>query len=237
MQVKGLQGSPDLLPQRSPMSRVNTLRRSNSSSKLASPRSSSRLARALHRSHTSTAAARDESEEVQDTMNGAPSEAYTGTGDSESPRCVCAACKLIAAVSAALCRLVKRDVSLSSNHLRRVWSFRLVLCLSYASIAQHAVILTDIWACGLAIPSPSPASPCMPLYLRMSWLAIGIRHTGPVLQIAIHLAVLACMPLLAVCLLFSHPLVVQVARHPPALLYMPLLLMKGLMLKHVECTH
>ena len=95
MQVKGLQGSPDLLPQRSPVSRVSTLRRSNSSSKLLTPRSNSRVARALHRSQHSTPATvqrdgaplgRQESEEVQETMMGVPSESNAGLGENDSPR-------------------------------------------------------------------------------------------------------------------------------------------------------
>ena len=94
VQVKGLQGSPELLPQRSAGSRVNTLRRSNSSSKLLSPRSNSKLARVLHRSQHSTPAAlqtqgafgRADLEEVQETMQAAPSESNAGAGETDSPR-------------------------------------------------------------------------------------------------------------------------------------------------------
>lgn len=94
LQVKGLQGSPELLPQRSTVSRVNSLRRSNSSSKLVSPRSHSKLARVLHRSQHSTPAAmqrqgpfgRADSEEVQETMQAAPSESNAGAAESDSPR-------------------------------------------------------------------------------------------------------------------------------------------------------
>ena len=93
VQVKGLQGSPELLPQR-PVSRVNTLRRSNSSSKLLSPRSHSKLARVLHRSQHSTPAAVQrqgpygpaDSEEIQETMQAAPSESYAGAAEDDSPR-------------------------------------------------------------------------------------------------------------------------------------------------------
>ena len=92
VQVKGLQGFPELLPQRSAVSRVSTLRRSNSSSKLLSPRSHSKLARVLHRSQHSTPGAlqrqgmsgRADSEEVQETMQAAPSDA--GAAESDSPR-------------------------------------------------------------------------------------------------------------------------------------------------------
>ena len=94
VQVKGLQGSPELLPQRSAASRVSTLRRSNSSSKLLSPRSHSKLGRVLHRSQHSTPAAmqrqgpfgRADSEEVQETLQVAPSESNAGAAESDSPR-------------------------------------------------------------------------------------------------------------------------------------------------------
>lgn len=93
-QVKGLQGSSEVLPQRSAVSRVSTLRRSNSSSKLLSPRSNSKLARVLHRSQHSTPAAMQrqgpfapaEAEEVQETMQAAPSESNAGAAEGDSPR-------------------------------------------------------------------------------------------------------------------------------------------------------
>ncbi len=91
LQVKGLHGG-DSMPQRSAISRVRSLRRSNSSGKLTVP-SNSRLARALQRSQHSTPAALQrhpnlaltESEEVQETLLTAPSEPYAA-GEGDSPR-------------------------------------------------------------------------------------------------------------------------------------------------------
>lgn len=93
-QVKGLQGPSEVLPQRSAVSRVSTLRRSDSSSKLLSPRSNSKLARVLHRSQHSTPAtlqrqgsfAPVEVEEVQETLQAAPSEPTAGAAEGDSPR-------------------------------------------------------------------------------------------------------------------------------------------------------
>lgn len=90
LQVKGLHG--DSLPQRSAISRVRSLGRSNSSGKISAP-SNSRLARALQRSQHSTPAALQrhpylaltESEEVQETLLTAPSEPYAA-GEGDSPR-------------------------------------------------------------------------------------------------------------------------------------------------------
>jgi len=90
LQVKGLHG--DSMPQRSAISRVRSLRRSNSSGKITAP-SNSRLARALQRSQHSTPAALQrhpnlaltESEEVQETLLTAPSEPYAA-GEGDSPR-------------------------------------------------------------------------------------------------------------------------------------------------------
>ena len=90
LQVKGLHG--DSMPQRSAISRVRSLRRSNSSGKMAAP-SNSRLARALQRSPHSTPAALQrhpnlaltESEEVQETLLTVPSEPYAA-GEGDSPR-------------------------------------------------------------------------------------------------------------------------------------------------------
>lgn len=83
-----------MLPQRSAVSRVSTLRRSDSSSKLLSPRSNSKLARVLHRSQHSTPAAVQrqgpfapvESEEVEETMQAAPSESNAEAAEGDSPR-------------------------------------------------------------------------------------------------------------------------------------------------------
>ncbi|DBA67073.1 TPA: hypothetical protein ACH3X2_001401 [Trebouxia sp. C0005] len=91
-QVKGLHG--DSMPQRSAISRVRSLRRSNSSGISTAP-SNSRLVRALQRSQHSTPAvlqrhpnlAPTESEEVQETLLTAPSEPYAA-GEGDSPRSV-----------------------------------------------------------------------------------------------------------------------------------------------------
>ncbi|DBB06469.1 TPA: Tricalbin-2 [Trebouxia sp. C0004] len=90
--VKGLHG--DSLPQRSAISRVRSLRRSNSSSKITAP-SNSRLARALQRSQHSMPVALQrhpnlaltESEEVQETLLTAFSEPYAA-GEGDSPRSI-----------------------------------------------------------------------------------------------------------------------------------------------------
>ena len=94
VQVKGLPGSSDMLPQRSAVSRVSTLSRSNSTSRMVTPRSHSKLAHVLHRSQHSTPAAlqrhapfgRSGSEEIQETMHAAPSESNAGAAESDSPR-------------------------------------------------------------------------------------------------------------------------------------------------------
>ena len=108
-----------MLPQRSPVSRVSTLRRSNSSSKLLSPRSNSRVVRALQRSQHSTPATvqrdgapfgRQESEEVQETMMGAPSESNAGFGENDSPR--------LGMLHAWLCqRTIEQHVSMAAKWL------------------------------------------------------------------------------------------------------------------------
>lgn len=91
--MKGLYN--DLLVQRSAISRVRTLRRSNSSSKIYAP-PHSRLARVLQRSQHSTpvsmqrnpnlAMALTENEEVQETLLSAPTESNLAAGEGDSPR-------------------------------------------------------------------------------------------------------------------------------------------------------